>query len=1493
MKTKRSLSAASLFIFLLISRLCMAQGPNVFSATPITDAFFQNDYTTNMADKGAWFRFVTVNPHFKGITINTNDVNALNKIVAMNVYKGSASSLKQIATASLTTPADNAIGTFIDSTVTATGDTVFIELIKGSNTSCTGCDNNKDIHYTVTLDVMAGGCSPVTATIDAHNAVFVNTCQLYDGMAPAEACTLKVCAGEQVCIRFGFLSSSGYPLCGPGTVTIPPAVAGSNITVTNSTNQFGFNSNYCFTASSTPGIWLVAVDWFYVPSGSNCNGEPLPGQPINHACHGFMYIQVGPPAPPAMDYTINPNPACVNTTICFNANSPNLPGYQYYYNGDLLHSSVAFLSPTGNGCVMDYHTAGTFTTSLTVNNGFCQSPSITHTLSIKAPALTGSVTHNNCRNYTFTANPVCLPPDVVYTWNINGTQYTGSPLTITIPGNNPFVLVTLTGHSQSTNSSWTWNTSLTGVDQYITTITQTQDGCGNVTYTATPSACIPANAIYTWTTYGITELGNPITIDYPSGTNPAGVNLTVSTIDGTVLCTSFFQSTPVPPQSGTCCADNTLCYAPRNGTCTTHVYYANTTLSGTQVFNNCVITVEPNVIITIDQSANITFNECTFLMYANSGFQLTRNAASLAFTNSYLHGCKKLWNGVKFVPGGSLAGTAMTTVRFENSVMEDAYIGFDFSHSPDYVNLKVANSILNKNIYGIKFLNQPIPSFLATSPANKITVTGSVFCCKAFTFNNAALANATSGQPFYNTYMAGAADAHPLTRDITPFNNPTPSISYYSKSLVGISLEGGAVCAGCPAAPFSNNISATDNLIYDNLVQGLVIKGLNLPPIRGNTFNNITSPLNGGDYPTYYGLTPAAVIYSTPSYTTTTLAYQTIKVGSSFPVPGYRNKFTNCYYGVYARDKAFDVFNNDFVNCYNGVHIANANVPAASNNTINSTIRANKITGLKYTGIMMDKNISIMSAINNNTINNNSNPNFTSRAIDIVEANKPVSAKYAVENNPLSNVWQGARANQLYNPEFSGNVITLNTDNSNPTSIATAPYNTGIQIIGCEVPVVGSNTVTNSSNLNTWWEHGISSVLSRNGSFYCNTVDGTFSGITTGDDCSGTLIFKNDISNAWFAHWMIFGNMIGSNYDPVGSSFPGYIKPADNRYYNIGTYYSYTQNQTNGQQNIQFYVRGNNAASPFALFVNGHESISPPSTDIAILQPSFPVLPYTKASCNGGSLPPGGRLMSLAKKVATDVLFPANDAKGRFTSRTQLLSNLQKDNIGATGDVDIDNFATLISKENVSKLFGVDQEVQKGIDNGDPSYFTKAGNMNDSIAPADSIEKLQQQVNAVYLDYLKRGGLLDKTGIIILQPIAALCPYQYGSSIWEARAILVGYDNTAYFNACELLSPPADALSGARMAQATEEVKIAEPENAIAIYPNPNAGSFKVELPAMPAEATIELVNTIGAVVKTMKQPGSDSESVVEIQNIAEGLYFVIVKANGMIIGNHKVVVTK
>lgn len=104
-----------------------------------------------------------------------------------------------------------------------------------------------------------------------------------------------------------------------------------------------------------------------------------------------------------------------------------------------------------------------------------------------------------------------------------------------------------------------------------------------------------------------------------------------------------------------------------------------------------------------------------------------------------------------------------------------------------------------------------------------------------------------------------------------------------------------------------------------------------------------------------------------------------------------------------------------------------------------------------------------------------------------------------------------------------------------------------------------------------------------------------------------------------------------------------------------------------------------------------------------------------------------------------------------------------------------------------------------------------------------------------------------------------------------------------------------DAIGCAKSISVTQDVsactgieKLANAENLIQIYPNPNNGEFTLQ---SDFDITLSIVNAVGQVVKTLSVNQNNGRSV-SITEMANGIYFVIGQNNQGVI-KQKIVVNR
>jgi hypothetical protein len=76
----------------------------------------------------------------------------------------------------------------------------------------------------------------------------------------------------------------------------------------------------------------------------------------------------------------------------------------------------------------------------------------------------------------------------------------------------------------------------------------------------------------------------------------------------------------------------------------------------------------------------------------------------------------------------------------------------------------------------------------------------------------------------------------------------------------------------------------------------------------------------------------------------------------------------------------------------------------------------------------------------------------------------------------------------------------------------------------------------------------------------------------------------------------------------------------------------------------------------------------------------------------------------------------------------------------------------------------------------------------------------------------------------------------------------------------------------------------------ISVFPNPSNGQFTISTPSLQTEATLEVYSTDGRLVYQKSIPSTTTETSIDLQQPATGLYQVRVVA-GEVVQNLKVIV--
>lgn len=131
----------------------------------------------------------------------------------------------------------------------------------------------------------------------------------------------------------------------------------------------------------------------------------------------------------------------------------------------------------------------------------------------------------------------------------------------------------------------------------------------------------------------------------------------------------------------------------------------------------------------------------------------------------------------------------------------------------------------------------------------------------------------------------------------------------------------------------------------------------------------------------------------------------------------------------------------------------------------------------------------------------------------------------------------------------------------------------------------------------------------------------------------------------------------------------------------------------------------------------------------------------------------------------------------------------------------------------------------------------------------------------------------------ILQSIAPLCPWQYGSAVYVARALLNPIDSTDYYNSCEDIVGSIHGGHRPIRKKPNQQKTNTDSKIGVLVYPNPASTLLNVALYANPGSRgelqgkteQIYLYNQVGELV--LKLQLNNTLTVISISSLAPGIY--------------------
>jgi Secretion system C-terminal sorting domain len=177
--------------------------------------------------------------------------------------------------------------------------------------------------------------------------------------------------------------------------------------------------------------------------------------------------------------------------------------------------------------------------------------------------------------------------------------------------------------------------------------------------------------------------------------------------------------------------------------------------------------------------------------------------------------------------------------------------------------------------------------------------------------------------------------------------------------------------------------------------------------------------------------------------------------------------------------------------------------------------------------------------------------------------------------------------------------------------------------------------------------------------------------------------------------------------------------------------------------------------------------------------------------------------------------------------------------------------------------------------------------VNDAIEIDNIIDYNERTVNSFCLEaILENKSNFSDEELSEITHIAYQCPLTGGNAVYTARTIyLRKYPNTNFewSELCNVLFK--------------QQRKVEVTDTKLAVFPNPNTGSFTVnyDLPTTEKISKIHLIltNSVGAIVEEKFANSKQEQVQWNIENIPNGIYFLSLKVDNRILQQQKIVIVK
>jgi len=624
-----------------------------------------------------------------------------------------------------------------------------------------------------------------------------------------------------------------------------------------------------------------------------------------------------------------------------------------------------------------------------------------------------------------------------------------------------------------------------------------------------------------------------------------------------------------------------------------------------------------------------------------------------------------------------------------------------------------------------------------------------------------------------------------------------------------------------------------------------------------------------------------------------------------------KNSFNDCLVGVqltaYMNSNIID---NSFDNIkVYGISAAN-HIPLFSN-TCQLNIIQNEFYNVHHVHCQVTNYTSVTKLIETNKFNLNPvNLNsLQTTAISVKDPANAMGTNLRIDDNIIKMVQIGIDCTNQNRAEIDNNNIALATLNY----VTDANRSHGIRIDHCNRTSVNDNLIS-ADNRDNWWTHGITADYSDGSYIFCNHTYKTGHGIVWSGSYSTPKIYNNNMHRnaaGLTINWASIGHQL--QYSSANGPEPMY---ADNIW--VGPYANYYHTKVYTCPTCPpigiMYAR---AQQGTAYLPNPFYAFSDP---IGLeLKPEFNpnqgTLQWINAEennhyCNLQSAQETNDIIpvSNANLLATENPNSANaeTADGYWWEVYQKYMQLSTDTL-------LDSIATnwldSMSNTAIGQLYAIGTNINPKT--SDPATIYNLQIQNNLVIPQTQQEVVFKNANALWLQALQFINDSNYVGdpdtsfdFNSVKDIAWECPKSHGPGVYSMRVLANLLDNVwvNYNNNCENPRNENEERRSIYYAQAADHedeshdydfLNNKENEellNTFEVYPNPNAGSFFVNVENMnPSQVLVNVYNAIGQNIEVYVQHFNGNIISVDMNKQPKGIYLIEILSNQKIIGRTKI----